>query len=42
MRMSHAAQDLPTTTTAHAVYAEEEIQSQTMQGRTMGSADGHG
>ena len=40
--MSHAAQDLPTTTTAHAVYAEEEIQSQTMQGRAMGSADGHG
>ena len=40
--MSHAAQDLPTTTTAHAVYAEKEIQSQTMQGRTMGSADGHG
>ena len=40
--MSHAAQDPPTTTTAHAVYAEEEIQSQTMQGRTMGSADGHG
>ena len=33
---------LPTTTAAHAVYAEEEIQSQTMQGRTMGSADGHG
>ena len=40
--MSHAAQDPPTTTTAHAVYPEEEIQSQTMQGRTMGSADGHG
>ena len=41
--MSHAAaQDPPTTTTAHAVYAEEEIQSQTMQGRTMGSADRHG
>ena len=41
--MSHAAaQDPPTTTTAHAVYAEEEIQSHTMQGRTMGSADGHG
>ena len=35
VQMSHAAQDLPTTTTAHAVYAEEEIQSQTMQGRTM-------
>ena len=32
VQMSHAAQDPPTTTTAHAVYAEEEIQSQTMQG----------
>ena len=42
VQMSHAAQDLPITTTAHAVYAEEEIQSQTMQRRTMGSADGHG
>ena len=42
VQMCHAAQDLPTTTTAHAVYAEEEIQSQTMQGRTIGSADGHG
>ena len=42
VQMSHAAQDPPTTTSAHAVYAEEEIQSQTMQGRTMGSADGHG
>ena len=42
VQMSHAAQDPPTTTTAHAVYAEEEIQHQTMQGRTMGSADGHG
>ena len=42
VRMSHAAQDLPITTTADAVYAEEEIQSQTMQGRTMGGADGHG
>ena len=42
VQMSHAAQDPPTTTTAVAVYAEEEIQSQTMQGRTMGSADGHG
>ena len=42
VQMSHAAQDLPITTTAHAVYAEEEIQSQTMQGRTMGSADEHG
>ena len=41
--MSHAADQEPrTTTTAHAVYAEEEIQSQTMQGRTMGSADGNG
>ena len=40
--MSHAAdQEPPTPTTAHAVYAEEEIQSQTMQGRTIGSADGH-
>ena len=27
VQMSHAAQDPPTTTTAHAVYAEEEIQS---------------
>ena len=42
VQMSHAAQDLPITTTAHAVDAEEEIQSQTMQGRTMGSADRHG
>ena len=42
VQMSHAAQDLPPTTTTHAVYAEEEIQSQTMQARTMGSADGHG
>ena len=42
VQMSHAAQDPPSTTTAHAVYAEEEIQSQTMQGQTMGSADGHG
>ena len=42
VQMSHAAQDPPTTTTAHAVYAGEEIQHQTMQGRTMGSADGHG
>ena len=42
VQMSHAAQDLLITTTAHAVYAEEEIQSQTMQGRTTGSADGHG
>ena len=42
VQMSHAAQDLPPTTNTHAVYAEAEIQSQTMQGRTMGSADGHG
>ena len=42
VQMSHAAQDPPTTTTAHGVYAEEEIQHQTMQGRTMGRADGHG
>ena len=40
VQMSHAAQDPPTTTTAHAVYAEEEIRHQTMQGRSMGSADG--
>ena len=40
VQMSHAAQDPPTATSAHAVYAEEEIQ--TMQGRTMGRADGHG
>ena len=40
VEMSHAAQDPPTAMTAHAVYAEEEIQ--TMQGRTMGSPDGHG
>ena len=42
VQMSHAAQDLPPTTNTHAVYVEEEIQSQTMQGRTMESADGHG
>ena len=42
VQMSHTAQDPPTTTTGHAVYAEEEIQHQTMQGRTMGRADGHG
>ena len=42
VQMSHAAQDPPTTPTARAVYAEEEIQHQTMQGRTMGRADGHG
>ena len=40
VQMSHAAQDAPTATNAHAVYAEEEIQ--TMQERTMGRADGHG
>ena len=40
VQMSHAALDPPTAMTAHAVYAEEEIQ--TMQGRTMGRADGHG
>ena len=42
VQMSHAAQDLPPSTTTYAVYAEEEIQNQTMQGRTMGSAGGHG
>ena len=42
VQMSHAAQDPPTTTTAHAVYAEDEIQTMIMQGRTMGRADGHG
>ena len=40
VQMSHAAQDPPTTTTAHAVYAEAEIQHQTMQGLTMGRAEG--
>ena len=40
VQMSHATQDPPTAMTAHAVYGEEEIQ--TMQGRTMGRADGHG
>ena len=40
VQMSHAAQDPPTTTTAHAVFAEEEIH--TMQERTMGRADGYG
>ena len=40
VQMSHAAQDPPTAMTAHAVDAEEEIQ--TRQGRTMGRADGHG
>ena len=42
VQMSHAAQDPPATTTAHAVYAEEEIQHQTMQGPTTGRANGHG
>ena len=42
VQMTHAAEDPPTTTTARAVYAEEEIQHQTMQGRTMGRADRHG
>ena len=42
VQMSHAAQDPPITMTAHAVYAEEEIQHQTMQGRTIGRADGYG
>ena len=43
VQMSHAAQDVPITTNM-VVYAEEkiEIQNQTMQGRTMGSANGHG
>ena len=40
VQMSRAAKDPPIATTAHAVYAEEE--NQTMQGRTMGRADGHG
>ena len=43
VQRSHAAQDVPITMNM-VVYAEEkiEIQNQTMQGRTMGSADGHG
>ena len=41
VQMSHAAQDVPITTNM-VVYEEEKIESQTMQGRTMGSADGHG
>ena len=43
VQMSHAAQDVPITTNM-VVYAEEkiEIQNHTMQGRTMGSTDGHG
>ena len=40
VQMSHAAQCPPTAMTAHAVCAEEEIQ--TMQGRTMGRAYRHG
>ena len=40
VQMSHAAQNLPITTNM-VVSAEDEIQNQTMQGRTMGSADGH-
>ena len=40
VQMSHAAQDPPTAMSAHAAHVEEEIQ--TMQGRTMGRADGHG
>ena len=40
VQMSHDAQDQPIATTVHAVYAEEEIQ--TVQGRTMARADGHG
>ena len=42
VQMSHAALNPPTTTSAHAVDAEGEIQIQTMQGRTMGRVDGHG
>ena len=41
VQMSHAAQDVPITTNM-VVYAEEKIENQTMQGRTKGSADGHG
>ena len=41
VQMSHAAQDVPITTNI-VVYAEEKIENHTMQGRTMGSADGHG
>ena len=41
VQMSHAAQDVPITTNM-VVYAEEKIENHTMQGRTMGSADGHG
>ena len=39
VQMSHAAQDVPITTNM-VVHAEKKID--TMQGRTMGSADGHG
>ena len=41
VQMSHAAQDVPIMTNM-VVYAEEKIENHTMQGRTMGSADGHG
>ena len=41
VQMSHAAQDVPITTNM-VVYAKEKIENQTMQERTMGSADGHG
>ena len=41
VQMSHAAQDVPITTYM-VVYAEEKMENHTMQGRTMGSADGHG
>ena len=41
VQMPHAAQDVPITTNM-VVYAEEKIENHTMQGRTMGSADGHG
>ena len=41
VQVSYAAQDVPITTNM-VVYAEEKIENHTMQGRTMGSADGHG
>ena len=41
VQMSHAARDVPITTNM-VVYAEEKIENHTTQGRTMGSADGHG
>ena len=41
VQMSHAAQDVAITTNM-VVYAEEKIENHTMQGRTIGSADGHG